>query len=336
LARPQKSGLEYFPLDVDIDQDDKILLIEAQHGLVGFGVVIKLLMKIYKHNYYYEWTEKEQLLFSKRVNVDINSINVIVNDCIKWGLFNENMFKNIEILTSQGIQKRYMEAVGRRQRVEIDKRYLLLGSETLNVYKNLVIVDNNLPLNVVNVYINPQSKVKESKAKKSILKKSKSKKRYVVVAVNKPKITKKNFGDMVNVFSSNIHLITGIESEKLKEWSNDLEPDAIILAIEEAVKRNARNLGYIEAILRSWVDKGYKTRAEVENSSKEWTDKQKQTNNKYNKPADSFNNYDQRTYDYDELEKKLLGAQAQQTEEQILNSKKRMEELKNSHKKKEL
>ena len=31
MARPQKNGLDYFPLDVDMDQDDKIALIEAQH-----------------------------------------------------------------------------------------------------------------------------------------------------------------------------------------------------------------------------------------------------------------------------------------------------------------
>ena len=30
MARPIKEGLEYFPLDCDIDQDDKIALIEAQ------------------------------------------------------------------------------------------------------------------------------------------------------------------------------------------------------------------------------------------------------------------------------------------------------------------
>ena len=45
MARPVKEGLEYFPLDCDIDQDDKVALIEAQHGIKGFGVVIKLLMK---------------------------------------------------------------------------------------------------------------------------------------------------------------------------------------------------------------------------------------------------------------------------------------------------
>lgn len=167
LARPQKEGLEYFPLDVDMDQDDKVALIEAQHGLVGFGVVIKLLMKIYKHGYFYEWTEKQQLLFSKRVNVDINSINVIINDCIKWELFDKEAFETYKVLTSKGIQKRYMEAVGRRQKVKIYKEYLLLDDETINVYKNLVIVNINSNNEVVNADINPQSKVKESKVKKS-------------------------------------------------------------------------------------------------------------------------------------------------------------------------
>jgi hypothetical protein len=167
LARPQKEGLEYFPLDVDMDQDDKVALIEAQHGLVGFGVIIKLLMKIYKHGYFYEWTEKQQLLFSKRVNVDINQINVIINDCIKWELFDKNVFETYKVLTSKGIQKRYMEAVGRRQKVKIYKKYLLLDDETINVYKNLVIVNINSDNEVVNADINPQSKVKESKVKKS-------------------------------------------------------------------------------------------------------------------------------------------------------------------------
>lgn len=163
MARPIKEGLEYFPLDCDIDQDDKITLIEAQHGLIGFGIAIKLLMKIYNNSYFYEWTEKEQLLFSKRVNVDINSVNVIINDLVKWGFFNKELFETQKILTSKGIQKRYLMAVGRRQKVKILKNYLLLDDETVNVYKNLVIVDENPIPGIVNVDSGTQSKVKESK-----------------------------------------------------------------------------------------------------------------------------------------------------------------------------
>lgn len=165
MARPQKEGLDYFPLDVDIDQDDKIALIESQYGIEGFAVIIKLMMKIYKTSYFYEWTEREQLLFSKRVNVDINRVNVIINDCVKWELFDETMLKDYQILTSKGIQRRYLEAVGRRQKVEMFKEYLLLDEKIINVYKNLVIVNIN-PVNVDNM-TTLIPKVKESKVKES-------------------------------------------------------------------------------------------------------------------------------------------------------------------------
>ena len=171
VARPQKIGLDYFPLDTDIDQDDKVAIIEAQHGMLGFSVVIKLLMKIYSEGYYYDWTEKEQILFSKRVNVDINQVNVIINDCVKWGLFDEKLFNKHKILTSSGIQRRYFEAVKRRQRVEIAKEFLLLDDEIVNVYSNLTIVSINDDINerveVVNADINPQSKVDNSKVNES-------------------------------------------------------------------------------------------------------------------------------------------------------------------------
>ncbi len=163
MARPQKEGLDYFPLDVDMDQDDKIALIEARYGLVGFGVVIRLFMKIYKNSYFYEWAEKEQLLFAKRVNVDINVINEIINDCLKWGIFDKSIYEKHKVLTSRGIQRRYLKAVDRRQRVQISSTYLLLDDEEVNAYKNLVIVNNNPHSSGNNANINPQSKEKNSK-----------------------------------------------------------------------------------------------------------------------------------------------------------------------------
>jgi len=177
MARPQKEGLDYFPLDVDIDQDDKVQLIEARFGITGFAIVIKLFMKIYKEGYYYEWTEKEQLLFSKRINVDINQVNDVINECLKWGLFDQKLYKKYSILTSKGIQRRYMEAVRRRKQVQIIKEYFLLDQSD---YSNIIFVninpindDNNTISEDVNVSNNPQSKVKKSKVKKSKVKESK-------------------------------------------------------------------------------------------------------------------------------------------------------------------
>jgi hypothetical protein len=120
MARPVKEGLDYFPLDTDIDQDDKVIIIIAKYGMQGFGILIKLLMEIYKNGYSYPWTEKEQIIFSSRVSVDINSIKEIVNDCIKWGLFNQKVFDEYEILTSKGIQERYLLATSRRVNIDIN------------------------------------------------------------------------------------------------------------------------------------------------------------------------------------------------------------------------
>lgn len=182
MARPTKEGLDYFPLDVDMDQDDKVALIEAQHGVTGFAIVVKLLMKIYKNSYYYDWTEKEQLLFSRVINVDINTLNEVVNDCVKWGIFSEKMYDKYKILTSNGIQIRYLEAASRRQKVKISKEHLLISNPKINEYKNLVIDGINVDINSlseevnddtnmsnhnINDNIGTQSKVKESKVKKS-------------------------------------------------------------------------------------------------------------------------------------------------------------------------
>lgn len=174
MARPQKEGLDYFPLDVDIDQDDKVQLIEARFGITGFAIVIKLFMKIYKEGYYYEWTEKEQLLFSKRINVDINLVNDVINECIKWGLFDSTLYEKYKILTSKGIQRRYLEATCRRKQVELIKEYYLIDSSKYSnvvfVSINSVNVNNNPHSDKVNDDNNPQSKVKESKVKESKVK----------------------------------------------------------------------------------------------------------------------------------------------------------------------
>lgn len=176
MARPNKEGLDYFPLDVDMDQDDKVALIEAEHGVIGFSVVIKLFMKIYKEGYFYKWSEKEQLLLSRKINVDINTIRKIVIDCIKWDIFNKKIFDEYKVLTSKGIQKRYLEAITRRKEALFIKEYLLidiaesLGASKIAVY--IVDKDNNR----INVNINsnserkndvskPQSKVKEKESK---------------------------------------------------------------------------------------------------------------------------------------------------------------------------
>lgn len=160
MARTQKQGLDYFPLDVIMDE--KVELIEAKYDLVGFAVIVKLYQKIYANGYFLNVTDETLLLLAKRINVNINQLNAIINDCLHYGIFDKKLFEDYKILTSKGIQARFLEAIIRRKNVDLFNEYLLMSTSN---YKNVTLIDQN-------VDIGTQSKVKESIVKESKRKQS--------------------------------------------------------------------------------------------------------------------------------------------------------------------
>ena len=162
MARPHKNGLDYFPLDVDIDQDDKLALIEAEFGMTGFAVIVKLYMKIYKSGYYYEWTDKEQLLFSNRVKMAVEDIQAIVEKAMHWKIFNRVKYDEFGVLTSAGIQERFIEATTRRKRVNFMQE---LCCDGVNVTDHAHLVPVKSDINQVNVDINPTKERRVNKSK---------------------------------------------------------------------------------------------------------------------------------------------------------------------------
>ena len=248
MARPTKRGLDYFPLDVDMDNDDKIALIEAKYGLTGFAIIIKMLMKIYDNSYFYEWTEKEQLLFSKRVNVDINLLNDVINDCLKWGLFNEKVYKSAQILTSRAIQERYLEAVSRRKRVEIPRNHILIDSERINVYKNLIIVDINEQSEELMYEKSTQSKVKKSKEEEE------------------DDAREENIeNDALVLFDKYICPISEYIKQKLLDWIEDLGEEVVCEAIRHGAENSAKSYKYINKILLEWHKNNLRSVEDVKN-----------------------------------------------------------------------
>lgn len=164
MARPLKVGIDYFSFDVFMD--DKMKLIEAQFGLKGFAIVVKLWQKIYGgFGYYCEWTNDIELLFKRELNLspNDNSVSDIIGACIRRGIFDGDLYAKYKILTSHGIQKRYFESVKRRWDVVVDKRYLLI-----NLDYNKINGDNNLVTvckNSIDVNNNTTNKSKVNKSK---------------------------------------------------------------------------------------------------------------------------------------------------------------------------
>lgn len=164
MARPVKEGLDYFTLDCCMN--DKIKLIEAEFGIKAFAIIVKLYQKIYsERGYYCEWNEDVALLFIASLGgnsgVSKSLIDVILSASIRRGIFSQELYEKFGILTSKRIQEQYFDAVSRREKVEVEKEYLLV-----KVGKNMVIVNNNsinVDINLQNVSSNTQSKEEKSR-----------------------------------------------------------------------------------------------------------------------------------------------------------------------------
>ena len=159
-----KSGIDYFPLDVVLDE--KFELIEAEYGLTGFGVIVRLLQEIYgKAGYYIEWTTEVALLFARKVGLGGNVVSEIVEASIRRGMFDREKYDKYHVLTSRGIQKRYFEAVSRRKVLEVDENILLVNVALL--CPNVDIRAKNVNIFSENANIPKQSKVEERRVKES-------------------------------------------------------------------------------------------------------------------------------------------------------------------------
>jgi len=202
MARPQKEGLDYFSLDVDMDQDDKIRLIEAKFKLTGFAIVIKLLMKIYKEGYFYKWTEREQLLFADYIHEELPLVTEVINEAIKWELFNPELYTKYQILTSSGIQKRYLQAVKKRSEIAMLEEYFLVEEKDIPKNTSITLV------NVEKTPVNSSETTSEEEFQATLIPKEKeSKGKESKVKNIKPEIIKKLFGEKV--------LLTEEEYQKL-------------------------------------------------------------------------------------------------------------------------
>ena len=268
------NGINYFPLNVHLD--DKFELIEAEFGLKGFAIVVKLFQKIYgQQGYYCEWTEDVALLFGKNVGLGGDAVSEIVRAAIKRGIFDSELYDKYQILTSRGIQERYFEAVSRRKEVEVRKEYLLIKVD--QIYKNVRILNENVNISSKNVNISEQKKVEESKVKEK-----------KVEERELPRLPVR----IVKLYENNIAPLTPITLQGLDDWLNAMSEDVVEYATSEAVKNNKRNYKYIEAILRNHFNAGRTTLAEVQSAKRAY---------KGNENELSINRDD--SLDYDELEK---------------------------------
>ncbi len=277
-----KEGIPSFLLDCRTN--DNISEIEAEYGVKGFAVVVRLWQKIYaEKGYYCEWIERSPLLFLSNwfggnSGVTVSLINEIVNRCLKNGIFDAGMHEDYSILTSARIQEQYFDAVKRRKEILVRKEYLLVsvGKIECIAYENDVSVFRN-PKNVC------RNDIRESKVSKSKVIQRECMQRIEEFISAYPKGCNRN---LTETEYAGLLAAGGIDEDTLVQCAVNYAEACRILGKPEIYIKNAENF-LKDMTFDAYIPGKYKKPEP-------------------RKPKNSFNAFPQRDYDFGELEKQLL------------------------------
>lgn len=137
-TRMKKTWVDEFPVSVHIADDERVHQIEGKYGIIAFAVLIKLFCKIYgDKGYYMEFKERDAAVCATRFNIPLVVLLEIVSDCLHIGVFNKPKYDEYKILTSAGIQKRYMYLTERRLNVCILPEHSLLNKSEITEIKQI-------------------------------------------------------------------------------------------------------------------------------------------------------------------------------------------------------
>lgn len=227
MARPQQNSIEYFSLNVCFFDDPKLLFVSEKFGLKGEIIALKLLCWIYKNEgYYMQFNEEIAAIFCRKELSGVTSKELIevVNELLNRSFFNKNLYEKEGVLSSAGIQKRWIEATKRRKS-NIDKKYFLLSYCTQNDTETPT-NDTETPQKDTETTSNDtemrQSKVKESKVKES--------------KVNHPPNPQKNDDAEIQLFGSKNQY--DFSKIKWNLWNHDSSD--FILSVKAAIGEGAK------------------------------------------------------------------------------------------------
>lgn len=175
MARPIKKGLSYFPFDVDIFKDVKIRILMANYGANGVLLYIYLLTAIYNNGYYIKCNEDLLYVASADLGVSPQKAREIIQFCCKRSLFDDDLFRNRQALSSVGIQRRYQEMVKARavkKTVKVQGKLWLLDCDETKNFIMVCTPEGEQDINCINSeingsksQINTTNKSKENKSK---------------------------------------------------------------------------------------------------------------------------------------------------------------------------
>ena len=293
MARPKQDGLLYFSFDTDFFYADKrIKRLQAKFENDGLIFYIYLLTEIYRNGYYISWDEDAAEDAATDLHLKEGFIEQVLTYLRGRSLLEmRTLSTGVTIITSPGIQKRYQEAVKSRKRdVYVDSEIWLLNTNETAAYIKVTVNESKSCGN------ESKSCGNESKSCGNDIKESKGKESK---GNNKNNMCK---ADALALFE---RLWKLYPVKKGKEQVSDAKKLKLLkIGFDEMSRAIERYKKYVDSIDylqyqngSTFFNSGY-----VDYLDANYTEQ------KQKKIKNSFNDFPQREYDFDDLERQLLNS----------------------------
>ena len=174
-------GISYFPVDANFFEEETIELLEAKFGMKASYATLRLLSKIYKEGYYISWGKEQCLIFLRKIGGEVNeeTMNETIALLLEKGFFHKESYEQHGILTSQKIQKVWLDATYRRKRDFTQLPYLLITPADLkkgNCKHKVSTNEESVDISPTQSELSPENAdiFEQSKVEKSIVEKNKA------------------------------------------------------------------------------------------------------------------------------------------------------------------
>ena len=288
MARPRKDGLDYFPVDVNFLSDLKIKKTIRAYGAQAVAVVMSVLATIYRDNGYFA-TYDDDLIFiiADELKLEDSYVKNVIEKLIEVDFLSKEQKEKNNILTSIGIQERYLKACERRVKTTLNVTYSLLNDSSNELPQTESTPESGLrkqkPRSTeVNDSKSTQSKVKESKVKNS--KEQESKQQESEKKINKNKINKNitsssgqsEITELIEIYQENFGVANSIVQLELEEMLDIYGKEMMLESFKSSIGKD-NPFAYMRGIWNKWKKYGITTL--------EQTNQPKERHKPYYKPS---------------------------------------------------
>lgn len=247
MARPAKKGLEYFPMDTDFFSDKKIRLLRGEFGAAGLLILLATYCRIYdKMGYWASFDDDDAILTADELGCGITAqlVGDVIQCAVKRGLFDRRIYEEHGVLTSHGIQCRFVAASAKRGKISVIDEYWLLDES-----------------NTQDIPASAKGKIEVRSLDASNAEPTKPCKVLPIERQQQPPLN--------SYIEQNLFSMSPGNWEDLRDLMDAGITDELVrYAIDKAVGNGKRAWSYTRSILNNWLVKGFKT---VDEAKAEYT-----------------------------------------------------------------